>query len=70
MGFLADKWQALKDHSAAGTKHWTADGYLNVAELSGNEEAIARATKDRDEAIAERNEAASRLWGNLYRGPK
>ena len=68
MSWISNKVQAFKDHSKAADKLMTADGFLNNAELGGNEEAVARAKQDQTEAIAAMNDARKRLWGNLYRG--
>jgi hypothetical protein len=67
MSWIADKKQAWKDHRAALDREYIAQGGMDVAELSGNQEFLQRAQQGLKDAQTAKREAADRFWGCLVR---
>ena len=69
MGRWKDNTDAYQRYRQAKDKYYTAEAFLNNAELGGNEHAQARAQRDLEEASTEiRKTRGQFLWGNLYKG--
>jgi hypothetical protein len=69
MGWIKDNKDAFNRYRQAKDKYYTAEAYLNNAELGGNEEAQSMAQRDLKDASNEiRTTRGQLIWGNLYRG--
>ena len=69
MGWIKDNTDAYKRYRQAKDKYYTAEAFLNNAELGGNAKGQAMAQRDLEEASTEvRKTRGYLIWGNLYRG--
>jgi len=69
VGWIKDNKDAWSRYRQAKDKYYTAQAYLNNAELGGNAEAQAAAEQDRKQAVEDiRRTRGQFIWGNLYKG--
>lgn len=69
MGWWQDNKKAYQSYRQAKDKYYTAEAFLNNAELGGNAEGQAMAQRDLEAASTEiRKTRGQFLWGSLYKG--